>query len=266
MTPAPPLDSMIESLWDCEMPALPDRLERMLPVPNTSLVINLAEDQTRVYADDTVRRCEYASGSVFEGPSTHSFLIDTVEQQRVMGVIFRPGGVGPIIRERIDVFSNRNIDLEDLAGAEARRLRQRLLETAIPAERLRVLEDWLRARLSPARTPPLVAQALHEIGRSPQTARIGSVIADCGVSARRFGQIFRQHVGIGPKRYARLLRFRVVVNDVHRHKDIDWARVAADCGFYDQPHLTREFRAFSGMTPTTYLARKGPFANHVPLD
>lgn len=80
--------------------------------------------------------------------------------------------------------------------------------------RLALLEGWLRARASQTQPHPLIAHALGALQYSPQTASIGSVIADCGISTRRFGKLFRQHVGVGPKRYSRLLRFRAVVNDV----------------------------------------------------
>jgi AraC-like DNA-binding protein len=56
-----------------------------------------------------------------------------------------------------------------------------------------------------------------------------------------------------------------VVARVHGRRRVEWAALAADCGFHDQPHLAHEFRAFSGMTPSAYLAAQGPWAGHVPL-
>jgi AraC-like DNA-binding protein len=266
IVPAPPLDALVERIWDWDMPPSAHRLERILPTPNAGLIINLAEDQTRVYDDDAGRQCSLAPGSVFSGPYTRSFVIDSAEQQQVMGVIFRAGGALPFFREPIDRLSDRDTGLEDLAGSPARRLRQRLLEAPDPRRRLALLEGWLRARARDAQPHPLVAHALEVLQHAPQAVRIGSLVADCGISPRRFGELFRTHVGLGPKRHARLLRFRIVVDDVHRRRRVDWARVAADCGFHDQPHLVREFRAFAGMTPSAYQARQGPWANHVPLD
>jgi hypothetical protein len=56
-----------------------------------------------------------------------------------------------------------------------------------------------------------------------------------------------------------------VIAQVHRRQTVDWARVAADAGFHDQPHLVREFRAFAGLSPTQTLARQGDYANHVAM-
>jgi len=182
-----------------------------------------------------------------------------------MGVVFRPGGARAIIHEPQHRLSNGDTGLEALTGPSAAHLRQRLLNTPRATQRLALLERWLRARVTEPAPHPLVAHALDSLHRSPQTARIGDIVADCGISSRRLGDLFREHVGIGPKRHARLLRFRAVVDTVHRRQRVDWAGVATDCGFHDQSHLAHEFRAFSGMTPGTYLAHMGTHPNHVPL-
>lgn len=265
ISPGPPLDALIERIWDWDMPLAAHHLERILASPKPALIINLAEDHTRVYANDNDDSCRIGPASFFSGPYTHSFVIDTLEQQQVMGVVFRAGAALAITREPLHRLSNGDTALESLAGPSAERLRQRLLNTPQPLRRLAALEQWLRARVAMTHPDPLVTHALNILTRSPQTARIGDIAADCGVSSRRLGDLFREHVGISPKRQARLLRFRAVVDAVHQRRHVNWAAVAADCGFHDQPHLTHEFRAFSGMTPGRYIARMGPHPNHVPL-
>ena len=123
--PAAPLSTLVESIWDWDCAPSAHRFERILPVPAAALIINLQEDETRVYADAEGRRCTRSPGSIFSGPYTRSFVIDTAEQVRVMGVVFRPGGAACLFRERMDPLRNRDIGLEDLAGRSARRLRQR---------------------------------------------------------------------------------------------------------------------------------------------
>jgi len=125
------------------MPADAFRYERILPGPGAGLIINLLEDETRIYQDDAQRHCTRASGSVIGGPYRHSWIIDSAEQVRVMGVNFRPGGVHALLGIGTEELGLRDIDLEDLFGTGARRLRQRLLETACPIQRLAQLEQWL---------------------------------------------------------------------------------------------------------------------------
>ena len=266
VVPAPPLDLWIERLWDWDMPPAAHRFERVLPSPGAALILNLHEDETRVYSDDDARTCVRSAGAVLGGPCLRSQVIDTAEQVRVMGVVFRPGGAYALTGEDQSTLVGRDIALEDLFGAAARRLRERLLHTPAPLERLALLEQWLRSRVRAASTDPALAYVVDALHRRPQVARIAPLVRETGWSDDRFQRHFRRRLGMGPKRYARLLRFRAVVDEAHASLAIDWSRVAADNGYADQAHLTREFREFAGMTPAVFMAARGPYANHVPLD
>lgn len=263
--PIPPLDALVETLWDWDMPPAPHRFERVLPQPGAQLIVNLHEDQTRVYTDDTPRRCLRSSGSVLGGPQLASQVIDTAEQIRVMGVVFRPGGAGALTGEDMSALAGRDVDLADLFGLHATSLRQRLLETPRPDDRLTLLERWLHARMHRPSLDPCVAHALDWLARTPRAARIGVLIRETGMSERRLGRLFRRQVGYGPKSHARLLRFRAVVAQAHGRAQVDWAGVAADGGYCDQAHLAHEFRRFAGVTPATFMARRGLHPNHLVL-
>lgn len=262
--PAEPLSSLVESIWDCDLPRQAHAFDRLLPSARPQLVINLAQDETRVYDDQL--RCTRNAGAAFDGPSHRSALIDTAEQTRVLGIVFRAGGAAPFFRERMDAIANAHVDLDALVAGDARTLRQRLLDARDAHARLRIVERWLRAQAdaAPAHRHPTIAHALRLIDAAPATQRIATVAAHCRMSPRRFGELFREQVGMSPKRYARLQRFHGVVAQVHRRARVDWAAVAADGGFHDQAHLVHEFRAFAGITPTAYLARQGPWPTHVP--
>jgi AraC-like DNA-binding protein len=264
--PAPPLDVLVEKLWDWDMPPAAHRYERVLPQPGAQLIIYLYEDQTLVYTDDAERRCMSASGSVLGGPQLCSQIIDTAEQIRVMGVVFRAGGAGALTGEDMAALEGRDVNLPDLFSRHAATLRQRLLETSQPGRRLALLERWLRERMQRPDLDPCVAHALAWLERTPQAARIGWLVRDTGVSERRLGRLFRRQVGYGPKQYARLLRFRAVVARVHGRLRVDWADVAADGGYCDQAHLAHEFRRFAGITPGEFVARQGVYPNHLALD
>jgi AraC-like DNA-binding protein len=264
--PAPPLDALIEKIWDWDMPPQSHQFERVLPLPGAALIINLHEDETRVYADDDSRACTRSSAAILGGPAQRSQIIDTAEQVRVMGVVFRPGGAHAFTGEDLSSTANRDIDLHDLFGAESGRLRQRLLETRLPENRLGILESWLRQRLRPNAKNAAIDHAVACMNAVPQVRRIPAIANYVGLSERRFTQLFRRHVGMAPKQYARLMRFRAVVDLAHRQSCVDWSAVAVDCGYSDQPHLSHEFRQFAGVTPTAFMQRRGPYINHLLLD
>lgn len=264
IVPAPPLDALIETIWDWDMPPAAHGYERILPVPGTTLIINLHEDETRIWRDGN--GCERASGSIIGGPYLHSWIIDTAEQVRVMGLTFRPGGAYALTGIDVGELGRRDVDLDALFGASARRLRQRLLETPAPLQRLALLDGWLRSLRAEPATDPVIAHAVAALAQAPQLARIGALQRDSGWSAHRFGTRFRRQVGMTPKQFARLLRFRAVVAQAHPLAELRWSEVAADGGYSDQAHLSHEFRAFAGITPGEFAARRGPYPNHLPLD
>jgi AraC-like DNA-binding protein len=62
-----------------------------------------------------------------------------------------------------------------------------------------------------------------------------------------------------------LRRFESLLRAVEQSAEVNWARVGCQYGYYDQAHLTHEFRSLSGYTPSEYLSRRGPHARHVPI-
>lgn len=263
--PDPPLGQWIAKVWDCDMSPAAHRYERVLPQPGAQLIINLHENETRVYTDDDARRCIRSSACVLGGPTLRSEIIDTSEQIRVMGVVFGPGGAHAFTGEDATALIGRDIDLADLFGRAALILRERLLETPTARGRLCVLMRWLRQSMHSTVVDPLVNHALAALASTPRVDRIASLARDAGVSERRLATLFQHQVGMRPKRYARFLRFRAVVEHAQTRAQVNWSHVAADCGYCDQAHLTHEFRQFSGVTPTAFMAARGPYMNHLPL-
>ncbi|MGH8930211.1 MAG: helix-turn-helix domain-containing protein, partial [Egibacteraceae bacterium] len=90
-----------------------------------------------------------------------------------------------------------------------------------------------------------------------------------GMTPKRLARRFADEVGLTPKRFARVRRFQrllVAAGDAARAAaGVDWARLASECGYYDQAHLIHDFRAFSGMSPSSYRPRSAWERNHVQL-
>ena len=84
-----------------------------------------------------------------------------------------------------------------------------------------------------------------------------------GLSAKRFIERFREQVGITPKVYCRIRRFQRAVTMATRGRQVEWTRVALDCGYFDQAHFIHDFRSFAGLTPSAYQSARTSFQNHV---
>lgn len=121
--PVPPIDAFVEYLWLLQ-DAPPHPRERIVPSGTLELVINLAEDQIRVYDADAVARYP---GVVVSGAYRRGFVVDTREHASLVGVHFRPGGARTFLGGRLDALFNRHVALADLwSSGEASQLRERL--------------------------------------------------------------------------------------------------------------------------------------------
>lgn len=262
--PQPPLDACVESIWVCRNEPGPQALERILPSGAAQLIVNLKEDETRLYDPEFPHRSVATSGSVLSGVRRSFQVIDTSEQEYVAGVAFRPGGTVPFMRMPAHEASDADIPLEAIWGfRRTADLRDRLLESASSDAQLDVLEAALLEMWTPVSSHRAVAFALTAFDRSPLTTSVAGVTDAIGLSAKRFIERFKVEVGMTPKHYTRVRRFQRVLTLVNRGRRVDWTQVALDCGYFDQAHFIHDFRSFAGLTPTAYQSARTAFQNHV---
>jgi AraC-like DNA-binding protein len=249
--PAPPLAEFVEWFWYCEDVPTRDRA-RILPSGTVEMVFNLRDDEVRLEAP--VRR--RLSGAVISGAYGGFLVVDPMQHASMIGVHFKPGGAAPFLGTAPGDLTDAHANLEAIWGRSAVELRERLCAAATPAERFAVLEQILLRRL--ARAPGrhrAVSTALAAF-EQPE-ARVRDVAARAGLSQRRFIQVFAAEVGLTPKLYGRVRRFQRARAMVRPGTSPDWARIAVECGYFDQAHLIRDFRAFAGFSPVAFLRHQG---------
>ncbi len=252
-----------------------------MPNGEATIVFNLMDAPIRIYHSDDVRRFDTYGQAILSGARTSYFVIGAAEQERVLGIQFKPGGAFPFFREPADAMENSSIALDDLWRSRAGELRERLLAATSVQAMFQILElDLLERLVRPLAWHPAIDYALRHFCRVPHATTVTRMTEKIGLSPRRFIQLFRQQVGLTPKAFCRVRRFQQALTTVHgansgspehagfgrrNGKQIDWIQVAMDCGYYDQAHFIHDFQSFSGMTPSAYLAAATPHLNHVPI-
>jgi AraC-like DNA-binding protein len=264
--PTPPLDRYVERLWLCSDTPQVAR-ERIVPSGTMELVINLCEDEIRVY--DAVRsdRCLRRPGGVISGPYHSFFVIDPRQHAAIIGVHFRPGGAYPFLGIPAHELADTHLDLADVWGAAAVRLRDCLCAASSSGERFSLLEAALLSRLRAAWEPHwAVRAALESFEREEGAVRVRDLARYLGLSQRRLIQVFAAEVGLTPKQYGRVRRFQRVRELSGSMVAPDWAELSCACGYADQSHLIRDFQAFAGHSPAAYQRRASEqlLPNHVP--
>jgi AraC-like DNA-binding protein len=263
----PPLTDFVEAIWLYEGDVPPHAKELRLPDGSMELVINLHEDTIRVYDREHADQVQSFSGCVLGGTHSQFSVLDSATFTSTVGAHFKPGGAFPFLGMPATELSDQVIDLSALWGRAAVDLREQLLESKTTETRFHILEQTLLKHTGAFTSHhPSVIFALAEFQADSEQHSISEVTAQLSLSPKRFIKLFRETVGLTPKLYCRILRFQKALYLINKGQQIEWADIAAFCGYYDQAHFIHDFQAFSGLTPSTYLMQRGAYPNHVPLN
>ena len=192
-------------------------------------------------------------GPLLAGLWSRSFLIEPSEYTAVLGVRFRPGAARMFFPIPADELHNSDIALGDAYPFEAGNWFEQLCEASEFGAQVALLERLLMEKLCTA-SPlhPAVEYGVRQFLRSPGTRTVAHVQSETGLSHTRFIHLFKQNVGVTPKLFCRIQRFRTVIQQVESARAINWAAIAIECGYFDQAHMIHDFRTFAGITPAMY--------------
>ncbi len=226
------LRTFVERLWYCESPTAAGH-ELVAPTGLPQIVVPFAE---------------HASAPVLAGVFTAPQPIDASDQRQACGVVFRPGCSGAFIRAPLAEFTDQQPALDDGVWEGSPHIAEQLADARgaqVVFETLeRLLLEALVDEWSPEATLLAGAQMLDS------GAAVANVVSELDVDRRRFGRDFTQVLGVGPKHFARIRRFQRALRVVRTSGQVPLGQLAAELGYSDQAHMTRDFRAFSGATPS----------------
>jgi AraC-like DNA-binding protein len=262
--PGDPLAGIVERVWDFEG-RLAYRREQIFPNGTLELAIQL---------DTPHRPVDDPWGAPFppvciSGLQTGARTIEAPSQRcRVVGVRFKPLGAFALLGWPAPDLTDRDVDLNDIAGRTAVHLAEALDARTSGRERVRSAVEWLRARRTRAvDIDPVVRAVLEKLDVHQGDGAIARLEELGGRSRSRVARRFREHVGVAPKRYARLVRFHRalrLLGTAMAGTGRDLSDVALVAGFYDQAHMNAEFREHAGLTPGRYLAsQRFPHSDHL---
>jgi AraC-like DNA-binding protein len=228
----PPPAALAEAIECCWTASPAQAGHRVVPDGCADIVFRVRDDRPEILAVGAMTRFE----DVADGAA--------------LGVRFRPGMWAHFLRVAADELTDQTIPLEDLWGARARSLRERVCDARSDEERARILVETAMHAVG-ARTP--VQRAIGAMEKRRGLVSLDWVAREAGLSARHFRRVAIRETGLSPKLLARILRFRHAESRVVAESG-DHAGLAAECGFADQAHMIAEFKRFAGRTPSVVPA------------
>jgi AraC-like DNA-binding protein len=251
--PAPPLDRFIDDVY-CLTGVPYHRRMTVPPMPSAHLFVNLGDPVRLRDSDPSVAPAAFTDGW-FMGVWTRRFLVEYPARVRLVGVHFKPWGISPFVDVPATELRDRWVPVDAVWRRSLDRIRNQLGELASATATLRAVEDELRSRLAEA--PPRGLDVVRYTGGRLASAHgavpVGALTEAAGVSTNHLATQFKSHVGVTPKRVARIYRFARLILSVDARGPVDWAELAHTAGYFDQAHFGKEFKDFTGHTPTEYL-------------
>jgi AraC-like DNA-binding protein len=208
-----------------------------------------AEDSVLILPDGCVDLLWREGELVVAGLDRTARPSPVVPGERILGLRLRPGVAGAVLGMPASEVLDVHVRLEELLGRPARELVERLGD-GDDNEAFDVLEEMVGSRVQEAGPDPLVLAATRRLGFPG--SRVDRLADSLGISDRQLRRRFHQEVGYGPKTLDRVLRFRRLVAQAGAVAagESDLARIAADLGYADQAHMTRDCLRLSGLTPS----------------
>ncbi len=225
--PCDALRPFLRCYWELTGVAGPP--ETILPDGRTELVFH--------FGDAFLEDGSPQPRAMFVGQMSRPTTVQATGKVGCFGVRFESAGIWALFGDRQVDFTNRIVSASDILGPVIER---RLLGASDTAERIAIVETALLPRL-PGRETAWCAAVSAVLAGSLSMAELRE---GSGVGVRQFERLFETRVGLTPRVFARLARFRKALEC-----EGSWVDVAVDCGYYDQSHLIRDFKEFTGGPP-----------------
>jgi AraC-like DNA-binding protein len=231
-TPAPALSPYVDRLWVRSTAARPaDRPLRILPDGCIDVVVTLGPSR---------------NGFVV-GAMTRALLYQVMAPADMLGVRFRPGGALPFLGVPAQELTDTMLQSDEPAFRWL--AREQVFESTRLRDALGMLERSLLRRLRVIGPPdPLVAYVVARLS-GPGAPPVATLASHVSWSRQHLGRVFRHHVGLSPKEFARIARLQRAIGCLQRSPATSLGQAAAALGYFDQAHMSRDFRELAGLTP-----------------
>jgi len=190
------------------------------------------------------------------GPTNISGRLFADQPVGVIGACFYPHTLAQLWRIPTIEFYNRAVHLFDLSIPFLAELVMRICEAEHNADRISILQHYLVKSLARNydRNDPS-ANYIHLAIRKQGELSMQELAGYSHVSQRQFERTFKQHAGLSPLAFSRMLRFEKSIECFYSGSVRNFTELAYAAGYYDQAHFNRDFKRFSGVSPKNYFAK-----------
>lgn len=264
--PTAPLNQFVESFTFYEDVLFDHSIERLFPEGVVEVIIDLTETPKFIYDNHHLTEIQTCKTAWVSGVRKEFISISALPHSAMFIIRFQPGMAYPFLHLPVQELNGQVIDADLIFGKHFCDIREQLLAAPSPQVKFSFMERYLLERSkSFLDIPPVVSFGIQQIIQCPTTTQIHLLADKTGYSHKHFLSLFGKYVGLTPKQFLRVMKFQQTLQSIEQLSVPNWSQLALDCGYYDQAHFINDFRAFSGLTPNEYMAKKGEYFNYVPI-
>jgi AraC-like DNA-binding protein len=256
--PWPALADFVKCFWIMEATHNPFQgKEALIPDGCIELIFNLGTPYKRY---DPENNSALLKHSHLVGERDRYFLIEQTRAVHLIAARFKPGGLYPFVRFSIAEVTNQTVDLDLIFGSRIKEIEAKLFETRKHQKKIDLLQQALLQQLKEPASHATTIAALKLIQHRHGNISVEALMRELGANYKYLERHFLQIVGLTPKVFNRITRFQYVMQTLRYAAFHAWPSMALDCGYYDQAHFIKEFKEFTGATPSEFVARQNQIA------
>lgn len=243
-TPSPPLRPFVKNyiIVECDEPIVNSML------PDTSIIMGLRFKGTTQYITHTENKLPFA---VVAGLRRSIQLMKDEADTSNFLIVFHTAAVNAFIREPLHELFGEIASLQELTGFNGlNELEDRLCTAVSDGQRIQAVERFLTSRLQHHKRDDLVEEAVRIIRSQKGFIRVRELASRLYISIDALEKRFQRTTGASPKQFCYIVRMNAALHDI-REKSL--VETALDAGYYDQAHFTKDFKVFTGQSPTDFL-------------
>jgi AraC-like DNA-binding protein len=192
-----------------------------------------------------------------------SYQLRFDEDYLMLKVVFKPGALYRLLGIPLSAFHGQYIDAELIIPGDVKAINEQLLNAQSYPEMIQVIEQYLTRKIRGVKFDKHPLDKINEfISSQSSNFSLSRVAGQACLSTRQLERKFMERIGVGPQSYYRIIRFNRAFKMKENQPGSSWFNIAIDCGYCDLQHLIKDFKQFSGTTPTALLNEEVNAVHH----
>jgi AraC-like DNA-binding protein len=257
-----PLVDHVQTIWALESEKDEDAYPRSVILPDgiVELVLHYETPFYTYKGTSRFRQPEHFAISMMR----ECIEIESAGKTGFISVRFFPWGAYHFFDTPVRDFLDQTLDATTLWGSDAQGIIKELKRCGSIEEKFKRVEQFLLEKLTRSRKQEdKTGEAIRLIRETKGELTIEEICAKTGFSKKQLERKFMATVGILPKGFSRITRFLNICQNLQEHKTKTLTQLSLECGFYDQAHFIKEFKAFSGFTPGEFFEKEHVYFSEI---